>query len=128
VRPKKAPSTALVVEKNGPKLRKSTGSDSSYSAGGLGGAVKLSYKKVSLKFFANQLASQAQLGRPVVDRTGIAGDWDFELTFMQAAAPPNSDLPDLFTALREQLGMKLESQKGPVEKLIIDRAERPSAN
>ena len=125
---KEGPLYALVVEKNGPKLRKSTGSDFSYSAGGLGGAVKLSYKKVSMNFFARQVASQAQLGRPVVDRTGLAGDWDFELTFVQGAAPPNSELPGLFTALREQLGLKLESQKGPVEKLIIDRAEKPSAN
>jgi uncharacterized protein (TIGR03435 family) len=124
---KDGPIYALVVEKNGPKLRKSTGSDFSYSAGGLGGAVKLSYKKVSMNFFANQIASQAQLGRPVVDRTGLAGDWDFELTFVQGAAPPNSDLPDLFTGLRE-LGLKLESQKGPVEMLIIDGAKRPTAN
>jgi uncharacterized protein (TIGR03435 family) len=125
---KEGPIYALVVEKNGPKLRRSTGSDFSYSAGGLGGTVKLSYKKVSMNFFANQIASQAQLGRPVVDRTGLAGDWDLELTFVQSAAPPNSDLPDLFTALREQLGLKLESQKGPVEKLIIDGAKRPTAN
>jgi len=90
--------------------------------------VKLSFKKVSMNFFANQTPSQAQLGRPVVDRTGLAGEWDFELTFVQDAALPGSDLPDLFTSLREQLGLSLESQRGPVERLIIERAERPSAN
>jgi uncharacterized protein (TIGR03435 family) len=125
---KAGPVYALVVEKNGPQLKKSTASDLSYSAGGPGGVVKLIFKKVSMNFFANQLASQAKLGRPVLDRTGLAGEWDFELTFVQGAASPNSDLPDLFIALREQLGLKLKSQKGPVEKLIIDRAERPSAN
>jgi len=81
-----------------------------------------------MNFFANQTPSQAQLGRPVVDRTGLAGEWDFELTFVQDAALPGSDLPDLFTSLREQLGLSLESQRGPVERLIIERAERPSAN
>src|ERR1700722_4799297 len=50
---KESPIYALVVEKNGPKLRRSAGSDFSYSAGGLGGVVKLSYKKVSMNFFAN---------------------------------------------------------------------------
>jgi uncharacterized protein (TIGR03435 family) len=89
--------------------------------------MKLIFQKVSMSFFSNQIASQPQLAGPVLDRTGLPGEWDFELTFVQGA-PSNSDLPDLFTALREQLGLKLESQKGPVEKLIIDRAERPSAN
>jgi uncharacterized protein (TIGR03435 family) len=126
---KEGPIYALVVEKNGPKLKKTTASEFSYSAGGgPRGVVKLVYHKVSMNFFANQIASQAQLGRPVLDRTALAGEWDFELTFVQGAAPSNSDLPDLFSALREQLGLKLESQKGLVEKLIIDRAERPSAN
>jgi uncharacterized protein (TIGR03435 family) len=125
---KEGPIYALVVEKNGPKLKKSTASEFRYSVGGPRGIVKLVYNKVSMNFFANQIASQAQLGRPVLDKTGLAGEWDFELTFLQGAAPPNSDLPDLFTAVREQLGLKLESQKGPVEKLIIDHAERPSAN
>ncbi len=126
---KEGPIYALVVEKNGPKLKKSTASDVSYSVGGPRGVVKLIFKKVPMNFFANQIASHAQLGRPVLDRTGLAGEWDFELTFVQGAAPPNPDLPDLFTALGEQLGLKLESRGGPVEKLIIDdRAERPSAN
>jgi len=108
---KEGPIYALVVAKNGPKLKKSTASDLSYSAGGPRGVVKLIFKKVSMNFFANQIASQAQLGRAVLDRTGLAGEWDFELTFVQGAASPNSDLPDLLTALREQLGLKLESQK-----------------
>jgi uncharacterized protein (TIGR03435 family) len=126
---REGPIYALLIEKNGPKLKKSTAIDVSYSVvGGPGEAVKRIFKKVSMNFFANQIASQAELGRPVLDRTGLAGEWDFELTFVQGAAPTNSDLPDLFTALREQLGLKLESQKGPVEKLIIDRADRPSAN
>jgi uncharacterized protein (TIGR03435 family) len=109
---KEGPIYALVVEKNGPKLKKSTASDASYSVGGPRGVVKLIFKSASMNFFANQIASQAQLGRPVLDGTGLAGEWDFELMFEQGAAPPNSALPDLFTALQQQLGLKLESQKG----------------
>ena len=66
----------------------------------------------------------------VVDRTGLEGAWDFELTF----APPqvdvdargDGDVPSLFTALQEQLGLKLESTRGPVEALVIERVERPT--
>jgi uncharacterized protein (TIGR03435 family) len=73
--------------------------------------------------FQRYLTAQAQ--RVVLDRTGMDGAWDFELTF----APPDvarvSDLPSLFTALQEQLGLKLESTRGPAEVLVIDRIERP---
>jgi uncharacterized protein (TIGR03435 family) len=72
-------------------------------------------------------------GRYVIDRTGLTGSWDFELTFAvqsraagpdAATADPNT--PDFFTAIQEQLGMKLEPTKGPVEVLVIDSVERPS--
>jgi len=71
-------------------------------------------------------------GRYVIDRTGLTGSWDFELTFAvqgraagpdAAAADPNTS--DFFTALQEQLGMKLEPTKGPVEVLVIDSVDRP---
>jgi uncharacterized protein (TIGR03435 family) len=80
------------------------------------------------------------LGRTVVDKTGLKGkyDVDIEWTFDEAiviqlppdAPKPASDGagPSIFTALQEQLGLKLESQKGPVEVLVIDRAEKPSEN
>jgi uncharacterized protein (TIGR03435 family) len=85
-----------------------------------------------LSLFAQMISNQ--LGRAVVDRTGLAGNWDFEMTY---AAPPSQgplppgvelppsdpDAPDLFTAVREQLGLKFESTKGPVEVLVIDGIE-----
>jgi uncharacterized protein (TIGR03435 family) len=93
-----------------------------------------------MELFAKQLASQ--LGRSVVDRTGLTGDFDFALTWTPDAgqsmgpkegtvdSPPPADAsgPTIFTALREQLGLKLEAQKGPVEILVIDRAEKASEN
>lgn len=77
------------------------------------------------------------VGRTVVDKTGVAGQFRFQLNFapvgpsatQNAEASQNDvDLPSLFTAIQEQLGLRLESSKGPVEMLIVDRAEKPSDN
>jgi uncharacterized protein (TIGR03435 family) len=80
--------------------------------------------------FAEFLAAlSVQLGRPVLDRTGLSGKWDFFVTYapntLAAGAAPDSNAPDLFTALEEQLGLKLESTQGPTEVFVIDRVERP---
>lgn len=71
--------------------------------------------------------------REVVDRTGLSGTFDFELRYAPdsvraTAADPTQLLPDVFTALQEQLGLKLESQRGSVEYLVIERIERPAAD
>jgi uncharacterized protein (TIGR03435 family) len=74
-------------------------------------------------------------GRPVVDRTGLAGTFDVELKWaaelppgaqLNGAPAPPSDGPSLFTALREQLGLKLEATRASVPVLVIDSAQRPS--
>ncbi len=64
------------------------------------------------------------VGRVVLDKTGLPGGYDFELQFTQDGAPTDSG-PSLFTAIREQLGLKLESTKEPVDFFTIDHAERP---
>ena len=75
-----------------------------------------------------------RVGRPVINRTGLAGEFQFELSWLQdmqaaAAAPAAAnDGPSLFTALQEQLGLKLESSRGPVELLVIESVERPTSN
>ena len=69
------------------------------------------------------------LGRPVADETGYTGTFDVRLEFAAPDAPAKeSSAPSIFTALQEQLGLKLEAQKGPSEVLVIDRAERPTEN
>ena len=89
---------------------------------------------------ANTLSNFA--GRIVIDKTGLAGNYDFTLTWTPdqmpgagqrppgAPEPPpiNPNGPSLFTAVQEQLGLKLDSQRGPVAMLVIDRAERPTEN
>ena len=82
---------------------------------------------------ARRLSSLPFLGRGVVDRTGLTGRWEFELTYTPdpdqqppggepAAFDPNG--PSLFTAFQEQLGLKLESIRGPWEVLVVDRIDR----
>ena len=77
--------------------------------------------------FERFLTGQTQ--RTVIDRTGLAGAWDFELTFappdVTAEAAAERNLPSLFTALQEQLGLRLDATRGPAEVLVIDRVERP---
>jgi uncharacterized protein (TIGR03435 family) len=81
----------------------------------------------------------ATLGRPVIDRTGIMGMFDFRLDFVvdesiggvsHSGTPSSNDFPgpSIFAAVQEQLGLKLESTKGPGESLFIDHIERPSEN
>jgi bla regulator protein blaR1 len=85
-----------------------------------------------LSLFAQLISNQ--VGRAVVDRTGLTGNWDFEMTYAPPPAqgplppgvelpPSDPDAPDLFTAVREQLGLKFESTKGPIEVLVIDSIE-----
>jgi uncharacterized protein (TIGR03435 family) len=87
--------------------------------------------------FANSLAMF--VGRTVQDKTGLTGNYDVTLTWTPdqmpqrppgAPEPPPADPngPSIFTALQEQLGLKLDSQKGPVTVLVIDRVERPKEN
>ena len=63
------------------------------------------------------------------NKTGLTGVYDFTLKFSDDLdAKMDSSAPSFYTALQEQLGLKLESAKGPVDVLVIDHAERPSAN
>ena len=79
---------------------------------------------------AARLAGFPSIARPVVDRTGLDGLWDFEVKFMPTN-PEGSEsplAPPIINALQEQLGLKLESTRAPVEVLVIDSAEMPSEN
>jgi uncharacterized protein (TIGR03435 family) len=113
---------ALVVAKGGPKLRASTGAASQGSILPNG----LRAPNASLGSLALMLARPT--GRPVVDTTGIQGNYDIQLNYAPEGAA-DSPLPSIFTALEEQLGLKLETHKVPVEMLVIDHVERvPTEN
>jgi uncharacterized protein (TIGR03435 family) len=82
---------------------------------------------VPLEYLAGNLAYV--LGRTVIDKTGLAGKYSYMVTYTPDDAPPaDASTPSIFTALQEQLGLKLESTKGPVEFLVIDHVEKPDAN
>ncbi len=71
------------------------------------------------------------LNHPVMDQTGLTGKYDFTLKWAREDAQPNADtkgLPGLITALQEQLGLKVESSRGPTDVIVIDHIEKPSDN
>ncbi len=127
---KQLPEYELVVGKSGPKLKASAPeSVKSLSFGDSGSVTVLTVSKGSMDQLAKQLGNSG-LGRPVLDKTGLTGEYDYELRW--SAEPGGTDLadrpPSVVTAIQEQLGLKLESIKGPVETFVIDHAEKPSQN
>jgi len=121
------------------QLRKQTSCGMSMMSSSASGASNYSMGAVMLDRLVNQIAGEVR--GPVVDRTGLTGLFDILLEYasqsrqLQAAPPVNA--PDLTKdvapatmrdALREQLGLKLETEKGPLEMLVIDSLERPSEN
>jgi|SRR5271157_1654696 len=121
---------ALVVAKGGSKLQPPTG-DRTYV--GLyrndpptetGVHYSLAGKKATLALIAQRLAQQ--VGRPVFDRTGIQGEFDFKVDYAIDDNPESG--PSIFAAVQQQLGLKLEATKGPLETLVIEHAEKPSGN
>lgn len=119
---KEMPVLALTVAKGGARLHPSEGTGGPEIRGGRG---RLVARKVTMGMLAAQLAGRV-LDRPVLDRTGIGGEFDVDLEWTRDESPDSG--PSIFTALQEQLGLKLETQKGVVDVLAIDHVERPSAN
>ncbi|HEV2619576.1 MAG TPA: TIGR03435 family protein [Acidobacteriaceae bacterium] len=129
---KNLPAFALMVAKGGPKFVKSKGDpDGIPDVDGGGDDRGRQFSR-----FTNEAMSDLPLflmtyvGRPVVDRTGLSGRYDFELKWSLdelRATQPDAP-PGIFTALEEQAGLKLERVTAPVDVLVVDGVERPSAN
>jgi uncharacterized protein (TIGR03435 family) len=104
----------------------------SFSTNGHNRATRMEATGVYMEGLATNLSRE--LGRTVIDKTGLSGLYTFTLTYTSdpdANSPSSADDtsgPTLFTALEEQLGLKLESAKGPVPVLVIDSISRPSEN
>jgi uncharacterized protein (TIGR03435 family) len=105
------------------------------SSGGIDKVV-LPARNATMPQFASTL-QRAVLDRTVVDRTGLTARYDFDLEWTPdetqfggnlPPGPPDSGKPGLFAALQQQLGLRIEAAKGPVETLVIDRVDRPTAN
>ena len=126
---KEVPMWDLVVAKNGPKLKPF---DPEGHLGGISvanGTAHIAVSKGTMEELAQRLSGNGA-GRPVRDKTGLAGYYSYILDFGWTNGTPafDSGAPTLFDALKEQLGLKLESVKGFAEAIVIDHAERPSGN
>jgi len=126
---REVPIYALVVAKNGPKLKASA---PDAAPGGFVRATDKGQHMEATKGTMERLASQLShtAGRPVIDKTGLTGTYAYTLDWFPSdrIPSPDSNLPSMFDALQDQLGLRLESTKGPQEILVIDRAEKPSEN
>ena len=142
---KELPYYALTVAKSGPKLKESTVSPDASPEGPPPlifvvdlPVIRLPGRYATLAELA-WVMQRAALDRPVVDKTGLSERYDFDLEFTpdesqfnglfgKVAGADESAKPGLFAALQEQLGLRLEPAKGPIEALVIDGVERPSEN
>jgi uncharacterized protein (TIGR03435 family) len=117
---------ALVLMKGGPKFRESSGErEPSINTQKGPGKAQMNGIGEPISILAGNLGNQ--LGRIVLDKTGLPGvyDWMLEWDPDQTA---ESTRPSLFTALQQQLGLRLEAQRGPMETLVIDSVQRPAEN
>lgn len=96
------------------------------------GRLRFGARNVTIGFIADTFSAGTGLGRPMIDRTGLSGKFDFTLEWAPerrgADVPPDSADLTFEEALREQLGIRLQSQKGPMRVLVVDHVERPSGN
>jgi uncharacterized protein (TIGR03435 family) len=164
---KELPIYSLVIARNGPKLQEAKPGDIYANGAHWSGGAPMGPHEVDYRFIAGQVHMQGQaasvkdltdrltqkfaeqLGRKIVDNTGLTGNYDFELNFKVPWPPEGSQTlfrdPEgsqgtdngtatessevsLFAAIQEQLGLKLQSAKGPVEFIVIDHVESPSDN
>lgn len=118
------PVYALMIGKPGHKLKPAD--PAAHIGYWMSGAAKteIAASDGNMPRLADQLSTPA--GRPVFDKTGLDGAFAYKLTFNSSTE--ESDLPSLPTALQDQLGLRLESQKAPIDILVIDSAERPGEN
>ncbi len=129
----------LETAKDGPKLKASTAAPDEPAAlvsTVYPQKVVLPARNASMKDFT-ALLQRAVMDRPVVDKTGLPGKYDFDLEWAPdetqfggelPIAPSDAPSPPLFLAMQQQLGLRLEATRGPVEAMVIDKVERPSAN
>jgi uncharacterized protein (TIGR03435 family) len=135
------PVYVLSVAKTGQKMTKSGGDPNGLPALFFQGALgRLNVRNALMTDFT-ELMQSAVLDRPVLDQTGITGRWDFTLNWtpddsqfsgMGARIPPPTDSanapPNLYTAIQEQVGLKLDATRASADVMVIDRVEKPSDN
>jgi uncharacterized protein (TIGR03435 family) len=134
---------ALTIARNGPKLKDSTAPPEKLPelvSVVFPDRVLLPARNATMAEFASHMMNRGVLDRPVVDKTGLSGKYDFDLEWAddetqfggklrkRAGPDDGQDKPDFFAAVQQQLGLRLDATKGPVDVLVIDQVERPSEN
>jgi uncharacterized protein (TIGR03435 family) len=133
----------ISVAPGGPKMTKSTGGPNDPQSFGLRGLGELNVINMSVKDFASWMQNGV-MDRPVIDQTGLTDRYDFPLKWtpdesqfaafrgVDAVSPPPTDdpkaPPSLYTAIQEQIGLKMSPAKSPEDVIVIDHVEKPSAN
>jgi bla regulator protein BlaR1 len=139
---KELPVYTLVIAKGGLKLKQNpAGGEHEQSGIRMSGRGDFEGMNANMLVLCHVLSEQPELSHTIIDKTGLTGSFDFHLQWTpeiagpsgpdanSAGAPaPDSNKPSLFTALQEQLGLKLEPQKGPVDVIVIDHIDKPSAD
>jgi len=120
----------LEVAKNGPKLEKAEAGEAGTNTSTSNTGITIAAHNTDMDSFAKILARRTD--RPVINRTGLDGIYNFKLEWIPERTGPVDDAAlegaPLFTAIQAQLGLRLRSQKAPVEILVVDHVEKPSAN
>jgi uncharacterized protein (TIGR03435 family) len=122
---KDGPVYRLEIANNGPRLTAHGTSDRLMSTNANGTRITMKAAKISMPSLA--LSLRRQVGETVEDHTNLKGEFDFELVW-DPNETADSPVPSIFTALQEQLGLRLKSARGKIPIVVVDRIERPSEN
>jgi uncharacterized protein (TIGR03435 family) len=124
------PVYAISVAKGGAKLTSAADPDGNSGESGMQHGTELTMRFTNSSIADLALNLQLVVDRPIVDRTGLSGKYDFKLRYTvdeTRSTDPNAP-PGLFTAIQEQLGLKLDGVRAPTQVVVIDAVDRPSAN
>jgi uncharacterized protein (TIGR03435 family) len=126
---KELPVYDLVIDKNGPKFKESApGADPLAHFAAQGPNYVATMPKETIGDLANTLLRPVS-GRPVLDKTGLQGTYDIKLTYgINRGAEPGPEVIGIFTAVQEQLGLRLVPRETAIEILVVDHVEKPSGN
>jgi uncharacterized protein (TIGR03435 family) len=127
---KDMPVYALVVAKGGPKFKESPpGAQKLLTLRSKGKAATMSVTSGDMAQLASQFSKRNSVDRPVIDKTGLTGTYDYKLEWGDdTAGGADPAVLSAFTAFQEQLGLRLEPTRAPVQVLIVEHAEKPSEN
>lgn len=118
----------IIIAKGGPKLKKATVDDAAKEHVWMRAPGDLEAVNGAISYLPIML--NTEVGRAIVDRTGLTGHYDFTLKYVPAAKTASDETggPSIFTAIQEQLGLKLQPSKAPMDVLVIDSVQYPTTN